>query len=66
MSRQATEILKRSGPEEPASVKFEPRLIEALAYQNWLERGCPIGSDQEDWFQAEAQLRRTQPSQQAA
>ena len=66
MSRQATEMLKRSGPAEPASVKLERRLIEALAYQNWLERGCPIGSDQEDWFQAEAQLRTTQTDSQAA
>jgi hypothetical protein len=28
--------------------------IAAAAYQLWLERGCPIGSDQEDWFRAEA------------
>jgi hypothetical protein len=29
----------------------------ALAYQLWQERGCPVGSDQEDWFRAEAQLK---------
>jgi len=67
MSRQSTEITKRSGVPAPATVDFDPKLIEALAYQNWQERGSPIGTDQEDWFQAEAQLRATQPaSKQAA
>jgi hypothetical protein len=28
-----------------------------LAYQLWLERGCPIGSDREDWFRAEGILK---------
>jgi hypothetical protein len=27
------------------------------AYQLWLDSGCPIGSDQEHWFRAEAILR---------
>ena len=31
--------------------------VAALAYQLWQERGCPVGSDQEDWFRAEQQLR---------
>ena len=32
--------------------------IAALAYQLWLDSGCPIGSaDQEHWFRAEAMLR---------
>jgi len=30
--------------------------IAALAFQLWKERGCPIGSPDEDWFQAEAEL----------
>lgn len=28
----------------------------ALAYQLWNERGCPIGSPDEDWLRAEAKL----------
>ena len=32
--------------------------IAAVAYQLWLGNGCPIGSDQEDWFRAEAALKR--------
>lgn len=31
---------------------------ERLAYQFWLERGCPIGSPAQDWFRAEDELRR--------
>jgi hypothetical protein len=30
--------------------------IAALAHQLWLDRGCPVGSSQEDWFRAEAAL----------
>lgn len=29
----------------------------ALAYLFWQKRGCPIGTDQEDWFQAEETLK---------
>jgi hypothetical protein len=32
-------------------------VVAVLAYQLWQERGCPVGSDQEDWFQAEQELR---------
>ena len=30
--------------------------VPELAYQLWQERGCPEGSPDEDWFQAEAIL----------
>ena len=30
--------------------------VAVLAYQMWQERGCPIGSDQEDWFRGENEL----------
>ena len=41
--------------------------IAARAYELWQERGCPNGSDQEDWFRAEQELkgRRLQPSRAA-
>jgi hypothetical protein len=29
----------------------------ALAYLLWHERGCPIGSSEDDWFQAEQELQ---------
>jgi hypothetical protein len=31
--------------------------IAAVAYQLWLDNGCPVGSDQEYWFRAEAMLK---------
>jgi hypothetical protein len=31
--------------------------IATLAYQLWQDKGCPVGSDQEDWFRAEAMLK---------
>lgn len=41
-----------------SSATARPTLSEiaAVAYQLWLERGCPMGSDLEDWFRAEAML----------
>ena len=41
--------------------------VAALAYQLWQQRACPIGSDQEDWFRAESQLkaRKVQPTKAA-
>jgi len=30
--------------------------IAALAYNLWQERGCPVGSPEIDWLQAERQL----------
>ena len=30
--------------------------ISTLAYQLWQDNGRPVGSDQEDWFRAEAML----------
>ncbi len=42
----------------PATVGPAESEIAAAAYQLWLDNGCPVGSDQEDWFRAEAALKR--------
>ncbi len=34
--------------------------LQALAYQLWLDRGCPDGSPEEDWFHAERAVRAAQ------
>jgi hypothetical protein len=34
--------------------------IAARAYELWQQRGCPNGSDQEDWFRAERELQDRQ------
>ena len=32
--------------------------ISALAYELWIQRGCPLGSPEVDWFRAKEELRR--------
>jgi hypothetical protein len=39
------------------NVNVNENAIAALAHQYWQKRGCPIGSDHEDWFRAENELR---------
>jgi hypothetical protein len=57
MSRQTTQtITTNGGSTEPTTVNPNDK-IEALAYLHWLDRGCPIGSPEEDWFQAENELK---------
>jgi hypothetical protein len=41
----------------PATAEYSE--IAALAYELWMDRGCPIGSPEEDWFQAEKELSVT-------
>ena len=36
---------------------LEHDAIAALAHRYWLERGCPEGSAEEDWFRAERDFR---------
>jgi Protein of unknown function (DUF2934) len=40
-----------------ATVRPTESEIAAVAYRLWLNNGCPAGSDQEDWFRAEAMLK---------
>jgi hypothetical protein len=49
-----------------AAKEVTPEEIAALAYELWVQRGCPHGSHEEDWHLAEAQLRRAEPIQKAA
>lgn len=63
-SRALKSSPKKSGTSQPsdfternASGAVGEDAITALAYQLWQERGCPIGSDQRDWFQAERELK---------
>jgi hypothetical protein len=34
------------------------RQISQLAYQFWMQRGCPFGTPDTDWLHAEEKLRR--------
>jgi len=41
----------------PATIGSDQADIARLAYLHWLNRGCPIGSPEEDWFRAEQDLK---------
>jgi len=38
----------------PAAAEYSE--IAALAYELWEDRGCPIGSPEQDWFRAEQEI----------
>ncbi len=60
MSRQDKQVTTEtagSSSTGPAATNPDPAAVAALAYRFWLERGCPFGSDQEDWFRAETTLQ---------
>jgi hypothetical protein len=64
MSKQTRRLHKPTtgdgSREIPAMVSPDQANIARLAYLRWLERGCPIGSPEEDWSRAEQDLRSDQ------
>ena len=48
------------------SVDLQEAEVRRRAYQIYEERGMTPGSDLEDWFQAEAEIRQKQRPQKAA
>jgi len=46
--------------ELPDAIGTDHTEIAQLAYQFWLDRGCPIGSPEEDWSRAEQDLKSKQ------
>jgi hypothetical protein len=47
-----SESVKTAATVSPTEIE-----IATVAYHLWLDNGCPVGSDQEDWFRAEAMLK---------
>jgi hypothetical protein len=47
----------RESVKTAATVRPAESEIATVAYQLWLDNGCPAGSDQEHWFRAEAILK---------
>jgi hypothetical protein len=43
-------------PEEVTTTPDDNSTIATLAYRFWVERGCPEGCPEEDWFRAEQEL----------
>ena len=50
-------ITVRESVQTAATVSLTESEIATLAYQLWLDKGRPVGSDQEDWLRAEAMLK---------
>jgi len=48
------------------SVDIDPSTIRDRAYARWQERGCPTGSPEHDWLEAEQELARTLSPQELA
>ena len=44
--------------EIPATASSDQATIAQLAYLYWLDRGCPIGSPEEDWTRAQQDLKQ--------
>lgn len=55
MAAKATKVAPHAPKEEPTPMDLHQK-TQMLAYQLWIERGCPIGSDQADWFRAEEMI----------
>jgi hypothetical protein len=55
-TKPASEQLKEPAP-SIASGPTDQQDIAKLAYQLWQARGCPEGSGEDDWFEAERQLQ---------
>jgi cytochrome c len=49
--------------QDPLSSAVSKREMTALlAYAYWMQRGCPFGSPEEDWFRAEREMDSAQSS----
>jgi hypothetical protein len=53
MSRVATPMT----PPATTPSKFPHEKIAMRAYEKWCQRGCPHGTDVQDWLDAEKELR---------
>ena len=64
-SKTASAVDAKHYPEQNEVPDHHPLVFEApeigeireRAYELWLERGCPHGSADQDWHQAESELR---------
>ena len=55
MSRVVTPPAAKPAPPQ-SKIPYEK--IAMRAYEKWVKRGCKHGCDQQDWLEAEAELRK--------
>jgi hypothetical protein len=66
MSSPAMGMESKESAESAIEGSVDSSQIAALAYEYWQRRGCPIGSPELDWFQAEVDLlKRTDSNREA-
>ena len=60
MAKQRIKLAETPAKTAPSALRkaVNSAEIAALAHQLWQARGCPVGSPEIDWFEAEQQLRR--------
>src|SRR5688572_5674256 len=56
-----TPMAQPATPQSPAGQAQQGQVpaekIAMRAYEKWCERGCPHGTDQNDWYEAEQELK---------
>ncbi len=65
MSQLATKTLRPGArgtvpPQAGPTATISHEAIARLTHQKWQKRGCPVGDEQRDWFEAEAELKAEQ------
>jgi hypothetical protein len=60
MAIRTTTAPARSAPAAASAPALSAELIARRAYEKWCERGCPHGTDVQDWHAAEAELKAEQ------
>ena len=54
--KHATKGNVKSTIEKAETRLVAPEVVAQRAFELWMSRGCPIGSPEVDWFEAEAEL----------
>ena len=62
MSAKTETRKQRTNPTEPGADGDRAVAIARLAYEKWQARGCPMGDDGRDWFEAEKEILGAQPT----
>ena len=57
-TRMKNEATAPPAPQSADGGSPDEKEIERLAHQYWIERGCPIGTPEEDWFRAAEEIKR--------
>jgi hypothetical protein len=58
MARKSTKLaLVNNGTSDSTELAISTSDIAALAYELWRQRGCPEGSPDDDWYEAERKLQ---------